>query len=128
MLRWLCYDEMQETEDETEYLANLLLERGCAALGIWWERVETLTRETISMAPIMQAAQQAQQRLQRGEQGDALLFQAQLPILITDPTLEAQAIQVVAALARRIICRMPSCGRLSRACARRARHSSRARL
>jgi hypothetical protein len=90
---------MQETEDETEYLANLLLERGCAAMGIWWDYSETLTRETISMQPILAAAQQAQQRLQRGEQGDALVFQAQLPVLILDPTLETEALAVIGALA-----------------------------
>jgi hypothetical protein len=98
LLRWLVYEEMQETEAEAEYLANLLLERGTAALGIWWHREETLTRETLELEPLLQAAQQAQMRLARGEQGDALNFQALLPQLIMDPTLEAQALTMIQGL------------------------------
>lgn len=99
LLRWLVYEEMEETEAEAELLANLLLERGCAALGIWWDREETMTRDTLSMEPILAAAEQARRRLAAGETGESLLFQAQLPVLIADPTLEQQAVELFATLA-----------------------------
>jgi RNA polymerase sigma factor (sigma-70 family) len=34
LLRWLIYDEMEECEDEAEYLANLLVERGLSGLDL----------------------------------------------------------------------------------------------
>lgn len=98
LLRWLIYEEMQETEGEAEYLANLMLERGAAALGIWWDKAEGLTRETIRLADIQQAAEQARQRLSAGESGDALEFQAQMPVLFADPTLEDAAVSALHAL------------------------------
>lgn len=91
LLRWQIYEDMAESADEAEYLAGLLLQNGCAAMGIWWHKEESYTRNTISMEQLMQAAQQAQQRLDRGEAGDALTFQAQLPMLIADPALTAVA-------------------------------------
>lgn len=99
MLRWLVYEEMAETEDEAEYLANLFLERGTGALGIWWDRQETMIRETVSMEQILQAAQQAKMRMAQGEQGDALMFQAQMPIIILDPAMESQAVEILTGLA-----------------------------
>lgn len=99
LLRWLVYDEMEETEDEAELLANLLIERGVAALGVWWEKSEIKVRETLELAPLVQAAQMAQARIARGESGDALQFQAQLPTLILDPTLEEQAVELLNSMA-----------------------------
>ena len=99
MLRWLVYEEMAETEDEAEYLANLFLERGSGALGIWWDRQETMIRETVSMDQILQASQQAQMRMAQGEQGDALMFQAQMPTIILDPSMESQAVEILTGLA-----------------------------
>lgn len=95
LLRWLVYEEMEETEGEAELLANLLLERGAAALGVWWKEEEVLTREVIRMEQLEQAARMAAQRLQAGQMGDALQMQASLPALISDPTLEDQAVAVV---------------------------------
>jgi hypothetical protein len=95
MLRWLIYEEMEESEGEAELLANLVLERGAAALGIWWDKTETLTRDKIEMQAIMQGAQQAQQRLAQGQRGESLELAAQLPQLLMDPTLEAAAIQLL---------------------------------
>lgn len=93
MLRWLVYEEMEEAEGEAEYLANLILERGAAAMGVWWKREETAARETIAMEQIGAAAEQARQRLAAGEQGDALQFQAMLPSLIMDPSQEKTAVE-----------------------------------
>jgi hypothetical protein len=98
LLRWQVYEEMEETEVEAELLANMLLERGTAAVGIWWRREETLTRERIEMKQIEMAAEMARRRMAAGERGDALAFQAQLPVLIADPTLESQAVELVAGL------------------------------
>lgn len=99
LLRWLIYEEMAETEDEAELLANYLLERGCAAMGIWWKRQETVTRETIELRQLAAAAEVAAERLRAGEQGDALQFQAMLPQMIADPTREDQAVALVRAVA-----------------------------
>lgn len=98
LLRWQIYEEMEETADEAELLANFLLQNGCAAMGIWWHREESYTRQTITMEALMQAAAQAQQRLARGERGDALQFQADLPLLIADPALTDQAAQALLAM------------------------------
>lgn len=99
LLRWLVYEEMEESEDEAEYLANLFLERGAAAMGVWWDYQESYTRQPVSMEQLIQAGQQARQRLAHGEQSDALAFQASLPLLVADPAREADAVQALLAIA-----------------------------
>ncbi len=99
LLRWLLYEEMSETASEAELLANYLLERGCAAMGVWWKRRETLTRETVELRQLQAAADAAAERLRAGEQSDALQFQARLPQLIADPSLEPQAAALIRTLA-----------------------------
>lgn len=99
VLRWLVYDEMEEAEDEAELLANAMLERGCAALGVWWCREEQLTREIITMRDIEAAAEQAAVLLRRGATGDALETQVALPGLIHDSAREEDVAALVTALA-----------------------------
>jgi len=102
LLRYQLYSEIEEAEDEMELLANLMVERGAAALGIWWERAEQLQRETLRLDQIEAVAEQARQQLARGQaqgQGQpdpALQLQALLPGLIMDPTREDEAVQLIA--------------------------------
>lgn len=97
LLRWMLYSNIEESEAETELLANMVLERGSAALGIWWERTEQLQRDCIRLEQIEAAAQNAQQRMAQGEQGEALQLQAQLPALVQDPTREDDAVTLIGA-------------------------------
>lgn len=95
LLRWLIYEEMEETAEEAELLANYYLERGSAALSVWWCREEQLTRETIDLAQIEAAAKQAMAQLQRGVQSDALVIAAQLPQMILDPTMTQEVAELI---------------------------------
>lgn len=92
LLRWLVYEEMDETEDEAELLANLYLERGAAAMHVWWCREEQVTRETVSLEQLGQAAQQAMAQINQGRQSDALVMAAELPGMILDPTREQEVV------------------------------------
>ena len=85
LLRWQLYEDMEEAESEAEYLANLLLERGAAAVGVFWDQQHQLARQTVRMEDLQNAAQAAQDAIRRGAQGDAITFQANLPGLIMDP-------------------------------------------
>lgn len=88
LLRWQIYEEMAESEDEAELLANILLERGSAAINVWWCREEQRLRETVEMEQLLTAAKRAEQALQAGNRSDALEMQAMLPRLIMDPSRE----------------------------------------
>lgn len=102
LLRWQIYEEMEETETEAELLANMLLERGSAAVGIWWMREEQLTRETVTLEAITMAAQRAQQAIAQGQRSDALELQANLPQLILDPTREAEVAMILGSMGSHI--------------------------
>lgn len=95
LLRWQLYEDMEEAEAEAEYLANLYLERGAAAVGVFWDQQHQLTRETIRMEDLLQASRVAQAELARGQQGDALAFQAALPELIMDPERADDVVNVL---------------------------------
>jgi hypothetical protein len=86
LLRWQIYDDIDEAEDEAELLANIYLERGAAAVGVFWQREEQLARETVTMAQLQQAAAQVAPFV---DQNPALLLQASLPQLIMDPERDA---------------------------------------
>lgn len=101
LLRWQLYEDMEESEAEAEYLANLFLERGAAAVGVFWDQQHQLSRETVKMEDLVQAAAVAQQALSRGAQGDAITLQAQLPGLIMDPEREADVAGVLGELLAR---------------------------
>lgn len=88
LLRWQIYEEMEEAEPEAELLANIMLERGSAALQIWWCKEEQKLRETVEMEQVLRAAEQARQALAGGRVGDALELQAILPQLLMDPSRE----------------------------------------
>lgn len=96
LLRWLVYEEMDEAPDEAALLANTFLERGAAALGIWWCKEERLTRETVEMKQLVVSAKRALQAMAQGQGGDALELQARLPDLIADPDLEGEVANIMA--------------------------------
>lgn len=99
-LRWMVYDHIEESEDEAELLANYYLERGAAALGVFWDRTETLNYESISMEQLVAAAERARSQMaqfqQAGREGpETLLLQASLPDLIRDPSQVDMVIQLI---------------------------------
>lgn len=98
LMRWLLYEEMEESEDEAELLANIYLERGAAALGVWWCKEEQLIRETISLEALVNSAERARQALAAGQRGDALDLQAALPEMILDPAAAADVANLLDAI------------------------------
>lgn len=96
LLRWLVYEEMDEAPDEATLLANTLLERGAAALGVWWCKEERMTRETVEMTNIVASAKRAMQAMAQGQRSDALELQARLPEFIADPALEGEVAAMMA--------------------------------
>jgi hypothetical protein len=86
LLRWQIYDDMEEAEDEAELLANMYLERGAAAIGVFWQREEQLHRETVTLEQLMAAAEQVKPFV---DENPALALQAALPDLIMQPDREA---------------------------------------
>jgi len=87
-MRWLVGEAMEELEGEVELLANYLLERGAAVMGVFWERTESVVIQQIQLEQLQQAAQFAMARVARGDTDPRVQFQAQLPVLIMDPTMD----------------------------------------
>jgi hypothetical protein len=84
LLRWLVYEEMEESEDEAQILANYYLERGAAALGVFWCRKEQLTRETVSLEDLTMAAANA--------------GQPEFIAMLLDPTQEETAVGMIVSM------------------------------
>jgi hypothetical protein len=98
--RLLYYDLTREVELSAQYEEHY----GWMVLAPRWRREIGMRKKSISLAEIQQAAQQVQQAQQANAQAaqtgaptaalDPQLLQlAQLPTLIADPTLEAQAVE-----------------------------------
>jgi hypothetical protein len=101
LLRWQLYEDMEESEAEAEYLANLFLERGAAAVGVFWDQQHQLTRETITLEELQRGSMAAQIALNRGAASDALSLQAQLPALIMDPERDGEVAAILGELLAR---------------------------
>lgn len=87
ILRWMKYTQMTEARRETRLLANIYLERGAAALGVFWERTSQLGYQTIDRESLAVLAMQAQAQPEvpviAGADNATL---ALLPTLLLDPT------------------------------------------
>lgn len=95
LLRWQIYDDMEEAEQEAELLANIFLERGSAAVGVFWHREEQLARETVTMEQLLAAAEQAAPMVARVPE---LQLQVELPRLILQPERENDVVQALRAM------------------------------
>ncbi len=92
LLRWQLYTDIPEAEEEAEFLANLLLERGAAVMGVYWDRREQMVRETIQLEELKAAAREALQRISGGDQNPILGVQARIPELLADSSREAESV------------------------------------
>lgn len=99
LLRWMKKTQMPEEDREMRLAANYMLERGSAVVGVFWERQQQLGYEEIDLESLVAEAMKVQQAAQQGEQltGEQQTL-AIIPALILDPSKEAQAIEVAAAL------------------------------
>lgn len=95
LLRWQLYTDIPDAEEEAEYLANLLLERGAAVMGVYWDRREQVVREEIRLPDLQMAAREALQRIAGGDSNPVLPIQASIPELILDPSREAEAVMML---------------------------------
>jgi len=95
LLRWQIYTDIPDAEEEAEYLANLLLERGAAVVGVYWDRREQMVREGIRLEDLKAAAREALQRMGAGDTNPILPVQASIPELILDPSREADAVTML---------------------------------
>jgi hypothetical protein len=92
LLRWMKSTQMAEYRREKRLLANYMLERGVAVMGVFWDRQVQLGYEELDMEAIAATVMQVVQAQQQGaelspEQQSALL----LPELILNPETEQQA-------------------------------------
>lgn len=62
-LRWQIYSHITEARDEAELLANYLLERGNAIMGVTWIRRRQLEHRVITLEQVTQAAESSRQAL-----------------------------------------------------------------
>lgn len=77
LLRWMKHTQMRECRREMRLLANWLLERGTAVLGVFWEKVTQLGYQTVTLEELADTT----------KGGSPELVQ-----MVQDPTLEDLAI------------------------------------
>lgn len=94
LLRWTKYSQMTESRREARLFANLFIERGAAVMGVFWDRVEQMAVESITIAQINSMATMAQQALETGRRSDSTELMAQIPGIILDQALEDQAVDL----------------------------------
>jgi hypothetical protein len=76
--RWMKYTQMKEARAETELFANYMLERGCALMGVFWEKKVQLGYEEVDLETIkLRVAEKVQLAIDQG---------------MTEPTPEMQAL------------------------------------
>jgi hypothetical protein len=97
-LRWLIYEQMHHSAREFKLAASTCLERGSSIMLVGWERIERLAFQEVTIEQLQNAALDAANRMQRGEQGEALQLQAALPDLIADPTQEDMVLALLPAM------------------------------
>lgn len=51
--RWMKYTQMEEARGENKLLCNYLLERGCAVMGVLWDKQEQLAYEEVDLEKIV---------------------------------------------------------------------------
>lgn len=83
-MRWLIFNQMDETDYEAELAANYMCEDGQAIIGVFWEQEQQLVYETMTMDNIRQWVQQ----LPPGHQ------LADLPDMIMNPDLADQVVDL----------------------------------
>lgn len=81
VLRWMKFTQMREARREMRLLANYMLERGSALLGVTWERVSQLGYQTITMEELANVP---------AAQGSGLT----LGMMVQDPTMEEAAVEL----------------------------------
>ncbi len=82
VLHWLKNEGMPEYRRERRLGANKLLERGKIVVGVFWERREQLAWKEFDLESLKVDAMQA----------DPNSLQAQMPTLVQDPTMQADAL------------------------------------
>ena len=91
-LRWMKYTQMDEARDESRLLANLMLEKGMAVLGIFWDRQRQLSYQEVDLENIKAGAMEAQQRIGTRMEQPQDAMAAMLPEVILDPAQEEVAL------------------------------------
>lgn len=81
VLRWMKYTRMNEMRREARLLANYLLERGAAVMGVFWERREELAYRELGMEDLEQWAQLG-------------LVTGNLPTMVMDPGAEEALVKL----------------------------------
>lgn len=66
-LRWMKYSQMKEAPTENELLANYLLERGSAVMGVFWNKQQQMGYEEIDLETLAVKLAQMGQRQQTTE-------------------------------------------------------------
>lgn len=80
-MRWLMYSQMEEIEDETELLANYVLEKGVGAMAVVWDRKTSTRMQDISVDDIAQLAPELAEFIQNKDYASDLtdLMQTYFP-------------------------------------------------
>ena len=97
LLRWMKYTQMREAEREARLLANYILERGAAVMGIFWDRREQLGYETVALSDLADTNSMARLYVARGIEPPVDII-ANLPALVLDPSAEDVVLPIVETL------------------------------
>jgi hypothetical protein len=98
VLRWMKYTQMREARREMRLLANTMLERGAAALGIFWEKRRQLGYETVDLEDITAAAMETAETGQAPAPDISPEEMLALPKVILDPSQEKAVCEIAAKL------------------------------
>jgi hypothetical protein len=96
LLRWIKQTQMIELPRERRLGANYLLENGACVFGVFWERQVQLAYQELDLEDLSAIALELQAAAQQGQElGPEEELIVRLPMLIQDPTLEAQAVDAL---------------------------------